>query len=272
MEDCFGGDEDPGDDFDDDTNDDVDTDENDLEIMTTIDLCNKFCKRICDEQEIQQCENCEQRCATESLTGLYLMLYSNEELVDQICPATEAITTTLEPTTTSTEFQTTIEATTEFATTIAPSICEDRRLFECPINSQCVSADTNHGYTCKCDDGFKMNGGSCEKITSEAQNCPGKFQNHLKSKSSTYFFCLKRYFEFEFETLIANFKGSLFKMKLTDLKNPNYFLTRGSVLIQVESQVVSRFRLNEETYTGFLEFTRRNCGPKQRLHTESDEI
>ena len=66
----------------------------------------------------------------------------------------------------------------------------------------------------------------------------------------------------KFETFQANFKDDLFKMKLSDLKNPNYFVSKGSVLIQVESQVVSRFRLNEETYTGFLEFTRRNCGLK----------
>ena len=65
-----------------------------------------------------------------------------------------------------------------------------------------------------------------------------------------------------FETFEANFKEGLFKMKLSDPKNPNYFVSKGSVLIQVESQVVSRFRLNEETYTGFLEFTRRNCGLK----------
>ena len=65
-----------------------------------------------------------------------------------------------------------------------------------------------------------------------------------------------------FETFEVNFKDDLFKMKLSDLKNPTYFVSNGSVLIQVESQVVSRFRLNEETYTGFLEFTRRNCGLK----------
>ena len=73
-------------------------------------------------------------------------------------------------------------------------------------------------------------------------------------------------------------------MKLDSLKNPMYFMSEGTVLIQVESQVVSRFRsvsnsdlqlslsfsiiyslirylrLNEETYTAFIEFTRRNCG------------
>ena len=59
-----------------------------------------------------------------------------------------------------------------------------------------------------------------------------------------------------------NFKTNLFKMKLSELKNPEYFKSKGSVLIKVESQVVSRFRLNEETYTGFIEFTRRNCGAK----------
>ena len=56
-------------------------------------------------------------------------------------------------------------------------------------------------------------------------------------------------------------------------------MNEGTVLIQVESQVTSRFRyviiywqtiilkttadffrLNEETYTAFVEFTRRNCG------------
>ena len=49
-------------------------------------------------------------------------------------------------------------------------------------------------------------------------------------------------------------------MKIKDLKNPMYFVNDGTVLIQVESQIISRFRLNEETYTAFIEFTRNNCG------------
>ena len=57
-----------------------------------------------------------------------------------------------------------------------------------------------------------------------------------------------------------NFKKDLFKMKIDNLKNPMYFVNDGTALIQVESQIISRFRLNEETYTGFIEFTRNNCG------------
>ena len=80
-------------------------------------------------------------------------------------------------------------------------------------------------------------------------------------------------------------KDDLFKMKVNDLKNTIYFVNDGMALIQVQSQIVSRsglygreqfaanlsilinndspawrFRLNEETFTAFIEFTRRNCG------------
>ena len=174
MEECFNDTDDENDDTDDpydDENDDEIDDNN-----TAVEMCYDFCDALCQEQGLNDCSHCKLRCYIQSFDGLYLMLLSNDELIDRICPATEAVTSTIEPTTTSTEFQTTVEATTEFATTIAPSICEDRRLFECPMNSDCVSADTNHGYACKCDAGFKMNGRSCEKIMPETQNCPGIFR------------------------------------------------------------------------------------------------
>ena len=164
MEECFGD------------TDDENGDDNDDNI-TTVEMCYDFCDALCQEQELNDCSHCKLRCYIQSYNGLYLMLLSNDELIDRFCPATEAMTSTVEPTTTSTEFQTTVEATTEFVTTVAPSICEDRRLFECPINSECVSADTKHGYTCECDAGFEMNGGTCEQIIPEPENCPGIFQN-----------------------------------------------------------------------------------------------
>ena len=46
----------------------------------------------------------------------------------------------------------------------------------------------------------------------------------------------------ETEFCPENFKKDLFKMKLDGLNNPKYYLNKGSVMIQVESQVVSRFR------------------------------
>ena len=177
MEECF-NDDDNGDT--DDPNDEENGDEYDDKPVPTVDMCYDFCDALCQDQELNDCSHCKLRCYIQSYNGLYLMLLSNDELIDRFCPATEAMTSTVEPTTTSTEFQTTVEATTEFVTTVAPSICEDRRLFECPINSECVSADTNHGYTCECDAGFEMNGGTCEKIMTEAENCPGIFQNIIQ--------------------------------------------------------------------------------------------
>ena len=172
MEECFSDTDNGNGDTDDPYDDEIDDN------MTTVEMCYDFCDALCQEQGVQiiDCSHCKLRCYIQSFNGLYLMLLSNDELIDQICPETAAVTSTIEPTTTSTEFQTTVEATTEFVTTVAPSICEDRRLFECPMNSECVSAETNDGYTCECDSGFKMNGGSCEKIMPETQNCPGMFR------------------------------------------------------------------------------------------------
>ena len=176
MEECFNdNDDENGDTVNDDPHGEENGDENDDDI-TTVEMCYNFCDALCQEQGLNDCSHCKLRCYIQSFDGLYLMLLSNGELIDRICPATEAVTSTIEPTTTSTDFQTTVEATTEFATTVAPSICEDRRLFECPINSECVSADTNHGYACECNTGFKMNGRSCEKIMPETQHCPEMFR------------------------------------------------------------------------------------------------
>ena len=57
-----------------------------------------------------------------------------------------------------------------------------------------------------------MSGNMCHKKSPEAVTCP------------------------------EHFKKDLFKMKLDGEKDSNYFLNKGSVMIQVESQVVSRFR------------------------------
>ena len=35
---------------------------------------------------------------------------------------------------------------------------------------------------------------------------------------------------------------------------------QGSVIIQVESQNVKKYRLNDRTYTAFIEFNKQNCG------------
>jgi len=148
----------------------------------------------------------------------------------------EFVSTTMNPledatfTSTTTEEPTTQMPTTEFMTTLAPNACDDERTHECPENSFCVPAENFVSYTCQCNEGFFMNGNMCKAVAPLAENCP------------------------------ADFRDGLFKMKLDAIKNPMYFMNQGSVLIQVESQVVSRFRLNEETYTAFIEFTRKNCG------------
>merc|ERR1712003_562942 len=109
MEECFSDTDDPYDDENDNEND---------ENITTVEMCYNFCDALCQEQGVQimDCSHCKLRCYIQSFNGLYLMLLSNDELIDHLCPATEAVTSTIEPTTTSTEFQTTVEATTEFAT------------------------------------------------------------------------------------------------------------------------------------------------------------
>ena len=58
----------------------------------------------------------------------------------------------------------------------------------------------------------------------------------------------------------SNFRKDLYKMKIDNLKNPTFFVNDGTAFIKVESQIISRFRLNEETFTAFIEFTRVNCG------------
>ena len=53
-------------------------------------------------------------------------------------------------------------------------------------------------------------------------------------------FCKKDYPEAD--SCPDNFRDNLYKMKLGSLKNPMYYMNEGTVLIQVESQVTSRFR------------------------------
>ena len=119
--------------------------------------------------------------------------------------------------TTSAPFVTTLTpiatTTSDFATTtMAPSACDEERTHECPDNSFCVPADNFVTFTCQCKTGYFMSGNMCHKKSPEAESCP------------------------------SDFKKDLFKMNLDGLKDPKYYLNRGSVMIQVESQVVSRFR------------------------------
>ena len=125
--------------------------------------------------------------------------------------ASGTFTTTEEFVTTLTPIATT---TSEFAsTTVAPSACDEERTHECPRNSYCVRADNFVTFTCQCKVGYYMSGNMCHKKAPEAESCP------------------------------EDFKKDLFKMKLDGLNNPKYYLNKGSVMIQVESQVVSRFRI-----------------------------
>lgn len=117
---------------------------------------------------------------------------------------TEPFVTTLTPIATT---------TSDFATTtMAPSACDEDRTYECPENSFCVPAENFVTFTCQCKSGYFLNGNMCRKQSPEAESCP------------------------------ADFKKDLFKMNLDGLKDPKYYLNKGSVMIQVESQVVSRFR------------------------------
>ena len=83
------------------------------------------------------------------------------------------------------------------------------------------------------------------------QDCPplllrGKFYlngrvwNPIEGYSMSNNFCKKDYPEAD--SCPDNFRDNLYKMKLGSLKNPTYFMNEGTVLIQVESQVTSRFR------------------------------
>ena len=120
------------------------------------------------------------------------------------CTTTEEFVTTLTPIATTTE---------DFATTtVSPSACDEERTHECPNNSFCVPADNFVTFTCQCEAGYFMSGNMCHKKAPEAETCP------------------------------EDFKKDLFKMKLDGLTNPKYYLNKGSVMIQVESQVISRFR------------------------------
>ena len=125
--------------------------------------------------------------------------------------ASGTFTTTEEFVTTLTPIATT---TSEFvSTTVAPSACDEERTHECPNNSFCVPAENFVTFTCQCEAGYFMSGNMCHKKAPEAETCP------------------------------EDFKKDLFKMKLDGLTNPKYYLNKGSVMIQVESQVISRFRI-----------------------------
>ena len=120
--------------------------------------------------------------------------------------------------TTTEEFVTTLTpiatTTSDFATTtVSPSACDEERTHDCPSNSFCVPAENFVTFTCQCEDGYFMSGNMCHKKAPEAESCP------------------------------EDFKKDLFKMNLDGLNNPKYYLNKGSVMIQVESQVVSRFRI-----------------------------
>ena len=64
--------------------------------------------------------------------------------------------------------------------------------------------------------------------------------NPIEGYSMSNNFCKKDYPEAD--SCPDNFRDNLYKMKLGSLKNPMYFMNEGTVLIQVESQVTSRFR------------------------------
>ena len=133
------------------------------------------------------------------------------------------LTTTAPFVTTLTPIATT---TSDFATTtIAPSACDEERTYECPDNSFCVPADNFVTFTCQCKSGYFMSGNMCHKKTAEAESCP------------------------------TDFKKDLFKMNLDGLRNPMFYLNKGSVMIQVESQVVSRFRCGLILYLNYIIFS-----------------
>ena len=133
--------------------------------------------------------------------------YSTDSIDDNLNDQT----TTLPFVTTLTPIATT---TSDFATTtLAPSACNEQRTYECPHNSFCVPADNIATFTCQCKSGYFMSGNMCHRKNHEADSCP------------------------------TDFRKDLFKMNLEGLKNPKFYLNKGSVMIQVESQVVSRFRL-----------------------------
>ena len=183
------------------------------------DLCGKICDQYC--QEDWDCsydnfnwapggklDNCNTRCQSDAF-----MFSTGNELSSLICP--------IEPTTASLTapgiFTTLTDAkattTTQDITTMSmANACDDSRTFDCPDHSKCAAIENGRGYTCICDKGYSMTNNFCKKDHPEVSSCPD------------------------------NFRDSLYKMKLDSLKNPMFFMNEGTVLIQVESQVVSRFR------------------------------
>ena len=164
-----------------------------------------------------------------SETGTGGSLTTDEDYSDTIVTTIETTTRWLASGTftTTEEFVTTLTpiatTTSEFATTtVSPSACDEERTHECPSNSYCVSAENFVTFTCQCEAGYFMSGNMCHKKAPEAEFCP------------------------------EDFKKDLFKMKLDGLSNPKYYLNKGSVMIQVESQVVSRFRTDFEILYMYL--------------------
>merc|ERR1711990_771635 len=114
-----------------------------------------------------------------------------------------------------------------------PSPCDFAFLSVCPKNAECIPAKGG-SYTCKCNDGYTMNGRRCEASVdvvdiNDSDACPTDFKKTLK------------------------------KLKVSDIKKPTAFAGQGSMIMQMESQKVG-IALNSKSYTGFLEFQQKNCG------------
>ena len=203
---------------------------NDTTPFSLYDSCDKVCLQKCvTSPEYGPRPRCMDRCMNRCFFENDFLVLDDFDLAERVCNYTEHFGEN-PPFIENDEIPTTTTTTTSTTTTAATNPCDNQKTFECPENSVCIPTENTAGYTCECDQGYYMSINKCRLISNEAPSCP------------------------------QNFKKDLFKMKVDNLKNPMYFVNDGTALIQVESQIVSRFRLNEETYTGFIEFTRNNCG------------
>jgi hypothetical protein len=120
--------------------------------------------------------------------------------------------------------------------TIAPvkNPCDSPKHHKCPPGTVCKYSPLNkRGYECVCPEGTKDYGDGCKEppvvVPPTSDDCPSDFQNRL------------------------------LRMKF-DKKNPpkEVYESHGNVILKMQTN--KHLPLNENTYTGFAEFTKANCG------------